>query len=128
MIKASLRSQNLYDYNVLVPTLIKPSQIVVDFYGSLLFFADVGVHAIMSVRYDGSGLKVVLGPQYVYMPESLAVFEDKLFYSETGSQTVYWANKFGHSAPQLLQMSSSVLTIVHSSLQPLQDPYEDTCK
>ena len=107
---------------------MEPSQIVIDFYSGLLFFADIGVHAIMYVRYDGSGLKIVLGPQHVYMPKSLAVFEDKVFYSETGSQEVYWANKFGHSTPQLLQMSSSALTIFHSLLQPLQDPYEDTCE
>lgn len=109
--------------------LIKPSQIVIDFYSGLLFFADVGVHAIMSVRYDGSSLKTVLGAQHVRMPKSLAVFEDNVFYCETGIQTVFWANKFGHSAPQPLQMiSSSTLTIFHSLLQPLQDPYENTCK
>ena len=129
LIKTSLRSQDHHSYTVLVPMLIEPSQIVIDFYSRLLFFADVGVHAIMSVKYDGSDMKVVLGPQHVYMPESLAVFEDKVFYSETDVQTVYWANKFGHFAPQMLEtLSSSTLTIFHPLLQPLQDPYENTCK
>ena len=129
LIKTSLWSQDHHSYTVLVPTLIEPSQMVIDFYSELLFFADVGVHAIMSVGYDGSDLKVVLGPQYVYMPKSLAVFEDKVFYCETGLQTVYWANKFGHSAPQVLEtLSSSTLTIFHPLLQPLEDPYENTCK
>ena len=129
LIKVSLGSQDHHSYTVLVPMLMEPSQIVIDFYSGLLFFADVGIHAIMSVRYDGSNLKVVLGPQHVYMPESLAVFEDKVFYSETGLQTVYWANKFGRSAPQMLQtLSSSTLTIFHPLLQPLKDPYENTCK
>ena len=129
LIKTSLRSQDHHSYSVLAPMLIEPSQIVIDFYSGLLFFADVGVHAIMSVRYDGSGLKVVLGRQHVYMPESLAVFEDKMFYSETGLQTVYWANKFGHSAPQMLEtLSSSTLTIFHPLLQPLEDPYDNACK
>ena len=129
VIKSSVRSQDHNSYSVLVPGLLQPSQIVIDFYSGLLFFADVEVHAIMSVRYDGSGLRVVLDQQHVYMPESLAVFEDKVFYSEHGLQTVYWANKFGHSGPQMLQtLSSSSLTIFHPLLQPLQDPYENTCK
>lgn len=129
ILKTSLRSQGLNDYSALVTTLMEPSQIVIDFYSGLLFFADNGLHAIMSVRYDGSRLKTVLGPEYVYMPQSLAVFEDNVFYCETSLQTVYWANKFGHSRPQQLQMlSSSTLTIIHPLLQPLQDPYENTCK
>ena len=129
VIKVSLRSQNLHEYNVLVPTLIEPSQIVIDFYSGMLFFADVGLHAIMSVKYDGSSLRTVLNSEHVYMPKSLAVFEDKVFYCETRLQTVFWANKFGNSAPQLLQMiTSNSLTIFHSLLQPLHDPYDNSCK
>lgn len=129
VIKTSLRSQNLHEYNVLVPSLKQPSQIVIDFYSGLLFFADVREHAIMSVKYDGSSLRTVLDSQHVYMPESLAVFEDNVFYCETDLQTVFWANKFGNSAPQLLQMiTSNALTIFHSLLQPLHDPYDNTCK
>jgi len=129
VLKTSLQSQSLHDYSVLVPALIVPSQIVVDFYSGVLFFADNGLPAIMSVRYDGSRLKTVLGPEHIHAVQSLAVFEDNIFYCETGLQTVYWVNKFGHSRPQQLQMlSSNVLTIIHPSLQPLQDPYDNTCK
>ena len=129
VIKTSLQSQSPHNYSVLVPTLIEPSQVVIDFYSGLLFIADVGVHAIMSVQYDGSNLRTVLGPRDVYMPKSLAVFEDNMFYCEIGSQAVYWVNKFGHSRPQRLRvLSSNTLTVVHALLQPLQDPYENTCK
>ncbi|XP_065888828.1 delta and Notch-like epidermal growth factor-related receptor [Dysidea avara] len=78
----------------------------------------------MSMRYDGSNLTVVLGPQHVYMPQCLAVFEDEVFYCETVSHQLYHANKFGRSIPHQLEGNSSALTLVHPLLQPEKDPYE----
>jgi len=128
IVKTSLQSQDVNQYDVLVTNLTKPTQIVIDFYTGLLFFNDIGRHVIMSVRYDGSNLAVVLGPQHVYMPQCLAVFEDEVFYCETLSHQLYHANKFGQSSPLQLKGNSSALTFAHPLLQPAEDPYEKLCK
>ena len=79
------------------------------------------------MRYDGSNLTVVLGPQHVYMPQCLAVFEDdEMFYCETVSHQLYHANKFGRSIPHQLEGNSSALTLVHPLLQPEKDPLKDS--
>ena len=80
------------------------------------------------MKYDGSNLTVVLGPQHVYMPQCLVVFEDEVFYCETVSHQLYHANKFGQSSPHPLEGNSSALTLVHPLLQPTEDPYERQCK
>lgn len=124
IIRASLRSQDVNQFDVLVTNLSMPTQIVIDFYTGLLFFNDISLHVIMSVNYDGSNLTVVLGPQHVYMPQCLAVFEDEVFYCENISHQLYHANKFGRSSPYQLPGNSSTVTLVHPLLQPAADPYE----
>ncbi|XP_033323602.2 vitellogenin receptor [Megalopta genalis] len=107
--------------------LVCPNSLAIDNVNGRLYWMDGKLKLIESIRLDGSDRRIVL--QAVgKTPFSLAVFENKLYWSDRASGTVRSCDKFtGKDWKTVINASSAVygIDIYHSVLKPnISNPCE----
>ncbi|GMT16834.1 hypothetical protein PFISCL1PPCAC_8131 [Pristionchus fissidentatus] len=99
-----------------------PNGLALDMIGQRLYWADAKVKSIFSSDYDGNDVKVVLhSHNFLRHPFSLAIFEDRVFYTDWEHDGVISVNKFtGSDVTKLMTSVSTPMTvrIYHKATQP----------
>ncbi|XP_078048816.1 putative vitellogenin receptor yl [Augochlora pura] len=106
-----------------------PNSLAIDDVNGRLYWMDSKLKLIESVRLDGTDRRIVL-EAVGKAPSSLAVFENRLYWSDRASGTVQSCNKFtGKDWRTVINASSAVygIDIYHSVLKPkISNPCESS--
>nr|XP_034189705.1 vitellogenin receptor isoform X1 [Osmia lignaria] len=97
-----------------------PDSLSIDYANYRLYWIDSKLKVIESIRLDGSDRRIVLC-EVAKKPFSLAVFENKLYWSDWISNTIQFCNKFNGKDWNILVKTNSTiygLHIYHSVLKP----------
>lgn len=97
-----------------------PSSLTIDYANDRLYWIDGKRKLIESVRLDGTDRRIILNG-IAKKPFSLAVFENKLYWSDWISNSIQSCNKFtGKDWNILLKLNSTIygIHIYHSVLKP----------
>nr|XP_033342194.1 vitellogenin receptor [Megalopta genalis] len=97
-----------------------PNSLAIDYANDRLYWIDSKLKLIETVRLDGSDRRTILR-DIVKMPMAIAVFENKIYWSERASKTIETCDKFtGKDWKTLAQANSVVyaMDIYHSVLKP----------
>lgn len=99
-----------------------PNGLALDLLDKRLYWADAKVKSIYSSDYYGGDIKVVLhSHSYLRHPFSLAIFEDRVYYTDWEHDGVMSVNKFtGSNVTKLMNSVSTPMTvrIYHKATQP----------
>ncbi|GMS84654.1 hypothetical protein PENTCL1PPCAC_6829, partial [Pristionchus entomophagus] len=99
-----------------------PNGLALDLLEERLYWADAKVKSIFSSDYYGNEVKVVLhSHSFLRHPFSLAIFEDRVFYTDWEHDGVISVNKFtGSDVTKLMTSVSTPMTvrIYHRATQP----------
>lgn len=77
---------------ILEADLSWPTALTIDTIIQRLYFVDTKLQQLQTIKYDGSGRKVLLSKGLVH-PLGLAVFEDRLYYTDYSLNTIFTVNK-----------------------------------
>ncbi|CEF65000.1 LDLR class B repeat and Epidermal growth factor-like domain and EGF-like calcium-binding domain and Low-density lipoprotein (LDL) receptor class A repeat and Six-bladed beta-propeller, TolB-like domain-containing protein [Strongyloides ratti] len=106
-----------------------PNGLALDLLEKKVYFADAKIKSISSMNYFGNGLRTVIhSHEKLNHPFSLAVFEEKLYWTDWDKEGIVSANKFnGNDVSEVLEHVSSPMTvrIFHETVQP---DHPDKCK
>ncbi|XP_011296732.1 vitellogenin receptor [Fopius arisanus] len=97
-----------------------PNGLTIDYPNSRLYWVDAKVDIIESIHLDGTGRRTVLRTIATH-PFSIAVFEDRLFWSDWKTKSIQYCNKFtGKGEKTLLHEVDEIygIHIYHSVLKP----------
>ncbi|KAL7829096.1 hypothetical protein SRHO_G00327300 [Serrasalmus rhombeus] len=112
------------DRKALVTSIIRnPVSISLDIPRGLLYWADSGLHTISRIRYDGQHRKMVVESNgYLDEPFGLAVFEDRVYWSDHLTGSICSADKHNGRSLRVTQnagtRSPAGLLIYHPLIQP----------
>uniref|UniRef100_A0A158R519 EGF-like domain-containing protein n=1 Tax=Syphacia muris TaxID=451379 RepID=A0A158R519_9BILA len=96
-----------------------PNGIALDIMDRHIFWADAKLKIIMTCDYDGQGVKLILrSHDLLRHPFSLAVFEDRLYWTDWDSDGVVAANKY--NGKEIMRGVSGPMTVrvYHEAVQP----------
>ncbi|KAK2588774.1 hypothetical protein KPH14_001654 [Odynerus spinipes] len=97
-----------------------PNGLTIDYPNNRLYWIDAKLKKIESIRLDGRDRRTILS-DVIKRPYSLAVFENKLYWSEWSSNTIESCDKFTGKDWKTLLHANTVsygIHIYHSVLQP----------
>ncbi|XP_074605062.1 low-density lipoprotein receptor-related protein 2-like isoform X2 [Brevipalpus obovatus] len=100
--------------------LNKPTGLTVDPVIEKIYWVDVALQLFYSADFDGRGMFKILDYSLV-RPLSIAVFEDFIFWSNTGSDTLMKCNKFTGNARVTVHrgnIKAHAIRIYHDVIQP----------
>lgn len=112
-----------------------PSGLTIDYPNARLYWVDPKMEIIGSIHLDGTDRRTVLSTIATH-PFSIAVFEDRLFWSDSKTKSIHHCNKFtGKGEKILVQESDEIygIHIYHSVLKPKlhnpcnSHPCDDIC-
>ncbi|CAI2344055.1 unnamed protein product [Caenorhabditis sp. 36 PRJEB53466] len=99
-----------------------PNALTLDYVEKRVYWADAKVKSIFSCDYWGKNIKTVLhSHQYLSHPFSMAVFENRIFYTDWAHDGVITVNKFTGEDVQVLMdkvVSPMTVRIYHKQAQP----------
>ncbi|KAF1766393.1 hypothetical protein GCK72_006350 [Caenorhabditis remanei] len=110
--------------------VVWPNGLALDYVDKRVYWADAKIKSIFSCDYWGKNIKTVLhSHEYLRHPFSMAVFEDRLFYTDWEHDGVITVNKFtGADIQTVMEKVKSPMTvrIYHKQAQPkIQDKCEN---
>uniref|UniRef100_A0A8R1DKW4 EGF-like domain-containing protein n=2 Tax=Caenorhabditis japonica TaxID=281687 RepID=A0A8R1DKW4_CAEJA len=102
--------------------VVWPNGLALDYVDKRVYWADAKIKSIFSCDYWGKNIKTVLhSHQYLRHPFSMAVFEDRIFYTDWEHDGVITLNKFtGADIRTVMDKVQSPMTvrIYHKQAQP----------
>ncbi|CAD6194433.1 unnamed protein product [Caenorhabditis auriculariae] len=102
-----------------------PNGLALDYVDKRVYWADAKIKSIFSCDYWGKDVKTVLhSHEYLRHPFSIAVFEDRVYYTDWEHDGVITVNKFtGSDVRKVMDKVSSPMTvrIYHKQAQPLME-------
>ncbi|CAB3404118.1 unnamed protein product [Caenorhabditis bovis] len=105
--------------------VVWPNGLALDYVDKRVYWADAKIKSIFSCDYWGKRIKTVLhSHEYLHHPFSLAVFEDRVYYTDWEHDGVITANKFtGQDVRKVMDNVPSPMTvkIYHRQAQPVMD-------
>ena len=112
---------------VLDTDIVWPTALTIDNIAQRLFFADTKSQRIDTIKYDGSARKTLIFKGLAH-PLGLAVFEDRLYYTDYSLNTIFTVNK--RTGQRLGELKSNLkrptgVNVVHP-LQQKQVPTQCT--
>ncbi|XP_076343570.1 putative vitellogenin receptor yl isoform X2 [Tachypleus tridentatus] len=105
---------------VLVTKVHWPVSLTIDHVLKQLFWADVKMNTIEASDFNGKNRHTVI-QEGVHYPFSIALFEDYLFWTDWGTDTILRCNKFTGQSKFLVHrgdVKAEIMTVVHSVRQP----------
>lgn len=96
-----------------------PTAITVDTITKRLFYVETKMRRIETITYEGRGRKMLISNGLIH-PLGLALFEDRLYYTDFSLNTIFVANKRTGNSVGILKDSlrrPTGLSIVHPLLQ-----------
>ncbi|XP_059222428.1 putative vitellogenin receptor isoform X2 [Stomoxys calcitrans] len=96
-----------------------PNGVALDVHSERIYWVDAKLATIESVRSDGTDRRTVL-EDILKHPYGLAIFEEKLFWSDWGTKSVHSCNKFTGKDHKIITKDRTIyaLHIYHSAKQP----------
>ncbi|XP_059473039.1 vitellogenin receptor isoform X2 [Neocloeon triangulifer] len=107
-----------------------PNSLALDYGNRRLYWVDSKVHIIESIKMDGSDRRVVL-KMSVSRAYSIAIFENRLYWSDFSGKEIYSCDKFtGKNQTAIVRERKNAINgihIYHPALQPkLRNPCEES--
>ncbi|XP_058975127.1 putative vitellogenin receptor [Musca domestica] len=95
-----------------------PNGVALDMYNDRVYWVDAKLATIESVRSDGKDRRTVL-EDILKHPYGLAIFEDKLYWSDWGTKSIHSCNKFTGKDHKIITKDRTIYAvhIYHSSKQ-----------
>lgn len=117
--RAGMDGDSLSRRTILEKDLGWPAALTIDRIVQRLFFADTKLLRIETIKYDGSG-RTSLVSKGIWHPLGLAVFEDRLYYTDYAVNTIFTIDR--RSGKRLGQLKNNLkkptgLNVVHPVLQ-----------
>ncbi|XP_025153783.1 vitellogenin receptor isoform X2 [Harpegnathos saltator] len=108
-----------------------PISVTIDYPNNRLYWVDAKLAVVESIRLDGSDRRTVLH-ELIQHPFSLAVFENKLYWSDWTEKTIQSCNKFTGKDWEIMTRTSNTpygVHIEHPALKPkIRNPcYSKPC-
>ncbi|XP_032691228.1 vitellogenin receptor-like isoform X2 [Odontomachus brunneus] len=97
-----------------------PKSVTIDYPNNRLYWVDAKRAVVESIRLDGTDRRIVLN-EFIQHPFSLAVFENKLYWSDWTEKTIQSCNKFTGKDWKIITRSSNIpygIHIDHLALKP----------
>ncbi|XP_022244858.1 vitellogenin receptor-like isoform X3 [Limulus polyphemus] len=106
--------------SVIVTRVNWPSSVTVDHVHKQLYWADVKMNMIECSSFNGENRRKIV-QEGVHYPFSIALFEDFLFWTDWGSDSILRCNKFTGQSKYLVHrgnVKAEAMTVIHSVRQP----------
>ncbi|XP_075157166.1 putative vitellogenin receptor yl isoform X2 [Haematobia irritans] len=96
-----------------------PNGVALDMHSDRVYWVDAKLATIESVRTDGSDRRIVL-EDILKHPYGLAIFEEKIYWSDWGTKSIHSCNKFTGKDHKIVTKDRTIyaLHIYHSAKQP----------
>ncbi|XP_011863854.1 PREDICTED: vitellogenin receptor isoform X2 [Vollenhovia emeryi] len=108
-------------------TMNWPTSLTIDYPTERLYWVDVKLQMITSMRLDGTDRRLVLHDM-INEPFSLAVFENKLYWTDSESNMLQSCDKFSGKNWRILHRTFDDLSGVHIDHSAIKPQIENPCK
>ncbi|XP_012532761.2 vitellogenin receptor [Monomorium pharaonis] len=104
-----------------------PKSVTIDYPNERLYWVDAKSKIIESIHLDGTDRRLVLH-DIIQQPFSLAVFENKLYWSDWESNMIHSCNKFTGKDWHILTRSDNKLYSVHIDHSAIKPKFNNPCQ
>ncbi|RLU26777.1 hypothetical protein DMN91_000574 [Ooceraea biroi] len=104
-----------------------PNSVSIDYPNGRLYWVDTKLRKVESIRLDGTDRRVILG-NVIHHPFSIAVFENKLYWSDWNSNTIQYCDKFTGKNWTMLVRSSDTPMGIHIDHSAIKPKFKNPCQ
>lgn len=124
---ARSKMDGTFDFPFVTKDIKWPNGLTIDYPNQRLYWVDAKLSTIESILLDGTGRRIILAG-IVKHPYAIAVFEDKLYWSDWSTHSIQSCDKFtGKNHHTLVREKKAYIYGVHIFHSALKQRYNNPC-